>query len=390
MALAARDIFNLLREWPHRGAGTEEEMEAREALVAELTGIPDLDITEEGFTTPRSYLPFFWTIALCQAVFVMVAPLAPMAFAGAAFLLFASHVLYFDWRVSPLIWLGGNTVSANLVARKGAGRRLLILMAHLDSAPASFAYRADQVRHFGLSVWLSTGIVAFGVLVPLAVAAGLDLPLWLRGIFALVLVGQVVLASVDFWRHGFTPGANDNLTGVACATEVATRMWDQLPADTEVRLVITSAEEAGMLGAQHYWRQHQDELKARDTHVLNIDTVGAGKLAIVGESGGFTRVYYDTALMRAAAALSQLNPRYAGVRPVVHKVGDFDSVWFVRDGISALTLAAYDKDGLMPHIHTQDDRAVHVDLGLVEDAVEYAEALLRLLPTPLENKEKKP
>ncbi|WP_417449584.1 M28 family metallopeptidase [Kordiimonas sp.] len=380
MALSARDIFETLSEWPHRGVGTEEEMEAREMLMAKLSGEIDVDVNEEGFFTPRSYLPFFWLIALGQCFFVLLAGFAPLVMMVGGLMLLLSHLWFFDWRVARLVWLTARSTTANLVARKGAGQRLFILMAHIDSAPASFAYRPQQVKHFKLNIWLATGIVSFGVCVPLADLSGIDVPMAVQGFCALALLAQVVMASIDCWRFGYTPGANDNLTGVAAATEAASRLWANMPDDAEVRLVITTAEEAGMLGAQHYWEQHEEELHTRDTHVLNFDTVGSGRLGYVVESGGFTPVYYDTPLAHAAHALVKLNKKFEHIGPARHKVGDFDSVWFVRDGISALTLAAYDEHGHMPHIHTMEDSVEKVDLDRVEEAAGFGEAIIRLVP----------
>jgi hypothetical protein len=380
VTLQARDILETLSEWPHRGVGTEEEMEAREMLIAKLSSEVDVDIHEEGFYAPRSYLPFFWLIALTQAACVLLADFAPLVMlVGGLFVLFA-HLRFFDWRITRLIWLTAKATTANLVARKGEGRRLFILMAHLDSAPASFAYRPSQVKHFALNVWMATGMLSLGVLVPLAELSGLRIPLFLEVLFAAAIIAQVVMASLDFWRFGYTPGANDNLTGVAAACEVASRLWANMPDDAEVRLVVTTAEEAGMLGAQHYWETHEAELHARETHVLNFDTVGYGKLAYVTESGGFTPVYYATPLAQAAHALGRLNKRFEHIAPAKHKVGDFDSVWFIRDGISSLTLAAYDEDGMMPHIHTMEDSMDKLDLVTLEEAAIFGEAIIRMVP----------
>ena len=381
MAVSAREIFEVLSEWPHRGTGSEEEFEAREQLSAKLAGEWGVEVGEEGFITPRTYLPFFWTIALGQAACVLFSSYAPFLIALGGFGLFVSHFLFFDWRVSRLIWMLGRTITANMVAKKGTGRRLVILMAHLDSAPASYAYRADQVSHFKVSVYVGTALVSTGMMIPLIESGGLELPYWLKLLLAGLLVAQAVMASIDHWRFGFTPGANDNLTGVAAASEAASRLWAKMPDDTEVRLVITSAEEAGMLGAQHYWEQHHEELKARETHVLNFDTVGYGKLAFVTESGGFTPTFYDTPLAAAARALTHLNKRFEAIGPARHHVGDFDSVWFVRDGISSLTLAAYDENGMMPRIHTMDDTARGLDMTIVEEAAAFGEAIIRTLPT---------
>ena len=380
MALSAVNIFNKLIEWPHRGAGSEDEMMAREVLTTELVGEPGVEVAEEGLRAPATYLPFFWMVAIGQATAIMLAIWFPyVAFlAGAVFL--GSHLLFFDWRVSPLVWLGPKRLTANLVAKKGEGRRLFILMAHLDSAPASYAYRADQVKHFAVSVYIGTAIVAFGAIIPLFDVSGVTIPIWLRGLLVIAILSQPIIAAMDFWRFGYTPGANDNLSGVAAATATASKLWRHMPEDAEVRLVITSAEEAGMLGAQHYWRAHEDELKARQTHVLNFDTVGNKNLKYVCLSGGFTPVRYEGPLIEAAESLCKQGPHFSNIKAGAHHVGDFDSVWFVRDGISSLTIASYDDENLMPHIHTPQDTSQHVDMEQIVRSALFGEAIIRLLP----------
>jgi len=363
------DLFTRLAEWPHRGVGTEEEMEARESLMAALMDEPDLDIHEEGFMAPASYLNMVWAISGGLLICLWSAHFAPLFIGLAGLALFASHLLFFDWRRSPLAWVGANRVTANLVASKGTGRRLLILMAHLDSAPASFAYRPGQVEHFKQSVWLGTVIIGVAAL---ACFFG-DLPVWLKAVLSMLLVVTGIIASIDFWRFGYVPGASDNLSGVVAASAAARRLWKQLPANTEVRLVITSAEEAGMLGAQHYHSLHKAEFARRETCLINIDTVGVGDLAFVTQTAGFTQLAYDNALVQAATRLGAP----IGIRPARHHVGDFDSVWFNRGGVPAITLAAYDKDGMMPRIHTPDDKPEHVSTEKIAKAAAFAEAIAR-------------
>jgi len=380
MTLSAADIFTKLSEWPHRGASTEQEMMAREMLTTELLGEPGVELAEEGFLAPATYLPFFWLIAVAQVLAIWMSMWMPYmaVLAGAVFL--GSHLLFFDWRVSPLIWWCPKRMTANLVAKKGSGRRLIVLMAHLDSAPASYAYRPDQVKHFAVSVYVGTAIVALGLLVPVFDASGLLVPIWARWVAAGLILAQPIIASFDYWRFGYTPGANDNLSGVAAATAAASKLWRHSPEDCEIRLVITSAEEAGMLGAQHYWRTHRDELKARDTYVINLDTVGSKNLRYVISSGGFSPVHYDPVLQKTAEGLNRQHEQFRGFLPAVHSVGDFDSVWFVRDKIPAITIASYDDEDLMPFIHTPEDKAIWVDIDNVELCAKYAEALVRMIP----------
>ncbi len=380
MPLQAADIFNRLKEWPHRGVGSDAELEAREMLITLLSGEHGVDITEEGFDAPPTYIRFFWLSACVCAVAVMAANLMPAIMVLVGLLGFGSHFLFIDWRVSPLIWWGAQTPTANLVASKGAGNKLYVLMAHLDSAPASFAYRPGQVQNFALSVYIATVLLACGVLVPMIASFGADIDLTTRLVIAAAIIGQALLASIDYWRFGYTPGANDNLSGVAAATAAASHLWRHMPEGAEVRLVITSAEETGMLGAQHYWQTHRDELKERDTYVVNIDTVGCKRLKYVKNSGTFTRSHYDNALTDAAFVAASSNPTFSGIEPGTHRVGDFDSIWFQRDGIPAVTIASYDNHGFMTGIHTMADTEDKVDLKQVGKAAKFAEALVRMTP----------
>lgn len=61
-------------------------------------------------------------------------------------------------------------------------------------------------------------------------------------------------------------------------------------------------------------------------------------------------------------------------------MGDFDSIWFHRDKIPAITIASYNKHALMPAIHTMADTAEKVDLSQVAKAAKFAEALVRMTP----------
>lgn len=386
MSLECKEIFDSLLEWPHRGAGSEDEMMAREQLVTHLVGEPAVDVVEEAFFAPTSYLPFFIMIAGGAGFAIWTASEMLYISLLLGFLFFVSHILFFDWRVSPLIWFSPKKLTANLVAKKGEGQRLFILMAHLDSAPASFAYRPDQVRNFSVSVYLSSSLIATGVLVPVFSIAGYDAPIWLLVLLTLSLCAQVGFAGFDFWKQGYTPGANDNLSGVAAATSTASRLWRRMPDDAEVRLVVTSAEEAGMLGAQHYWQQHKDEFKDRDVYVVNLDTVGNKNLRYIIKSGGFTPVLYTNKLTQTAAVVSSQNKQFSGVQPGTHKVGDFDSVWFQRGGLASVSIASYDDEGLMPHIHTIEDKPDYVDMEKVNLAAQFAEAIIRMVPLTSQTK----
>lgn len=386
MALESKVIFESLLEWPHRGAGSEEEMMAREMLVTHLEGEHGVDTVEEAFYAPTSYLHFFAMIAMGQLFVIWTASEMLYISLALGLLIFTQHFLFFDWRKSFLVWFSPKKITANLVAKKGEGRRLFILMAHLDSAPSSYAYRPDQVKNFAVSIYLCTVVIALGVLVPVLAINDMFLPNWLLVVFSLLLIGQFVIAGYDFWQFGYTPGANDNLSGVAAAVSAASRLWRHMPTDAEVRLVITSAEEAGMLGAQHYWEQHKEDLRDKDVYLINLDTVGNKDVRFVTESGGFTPIFYNNTVTEMARRLVRSNERFRNIEPGKHRVGDFDSVWFQRGGVPSVTIASYGDDELMPYNHTMNDKARYVDLKQVELASGFAEAIIRMIP--VQKKEK--
>jgi Zn-dependent M28 family amino/carboxypeptidase len=190
-----------------------------------------------------------------------------------------------------------------------------------------------------------------------------------------LLAIQLVIATIDFLRFGYTNAANDNGTGVAAVLASAEALWSEVPEGWSVEVLLTGAEEAGMIGAQKWVDRHLNELDRDNVYVVNIDTVGAGQLQFVEKTGTLTTLHYDNALVDLARNLAQTEPQFTKVQATAHRVADFDSVWFARAGIAALTLGAYDENGLMPYIHRPEDTLDKVDVAVVQSAVDFATAL---------------
>ena len=374
--LKAQDIFNRLSEWPHRQTGSEQEFEAREALMAQLAGEVGVFTTEEGYYTPASYIPFLWTVTVTQLISLLAVNFVPLLSLVLSLLAAGSLYLFLDWRKSPAIWWWASKATANLVASKGTGQSLVIVMAHLDSAPASYAYRPNQVKKFTVTLYFTIILHALPLVYALFAASGINVSVGLLLPIQLMMFVSVIIASIDYWRFGATAGANDNLTGVAAASELASRLWADMPENTEIRLVITSSEETGMLGAQHYFTVHKEEILTRDTVVLNLDTVGSQNLRYVTQSGSFSKITYKGILQQTAGLLAGTKS-FPDIHPIQHRVGDFDTVWFARAGVPCLTLASYNMDEVMPYIHTPQDVAKHVHMDTVALSVDFGEMVIR-------------
>jgi hypothetical protein len=215
-----------------------------------------------------------------------------------------------------------------------------------------------------------------GLRLPLAWAALLFAVLWVAASLVLAasgggrttgvvfgLTGGVALAlhAVSFLpRRGAprSPGAADNASGLGVLLE-----WGRVLAarstgpggGAEVTLLVTSAEELGLLGAAHHARLLDRE---RPTLVVNFDTVGLeGKLWLAVRNGrGPAREGLPGAL---SGRLDPLLREIAGRRQVPHVILPFlvgasaDHVPFGDEGFPAMTLGAFGKG--LRHLHTSGD-----------------------------------
>ena len=93
---------------------------------------------------------------------------------------------------------------------------------------------------------------------------------------------RVVLIGAHYDTTPWTPGANDNGSGVAAALVVAEELYDDdLPFD--VRFVFFGSEETGLHGSNHYaYALSQDELE-RIEAMINLDVVATGDLLVFGD-----------------------------------------------------------------------------------------------------------
>lgn len=68
-------------------------------------------------------------------------------------------------------------------------------------------------------------------------------------------------------------GACDNAGGVACILKIVEQLV-QNPVKRNLRVILFSGEELGLLGSQHYAHTHSDELQKQGKLLINIDVSG--------------------------------------------------------------------------------------------------------------------
>jgi len=379
-------IVRDLSALPHRGATTEQERRAADILTKHLQHL-GAKVERQTFSTPKTYIWEVWWLIAGLVLGLLLIPIASWL----AFILVAISaaiaLVHFDWRPSPVSMLPPHGQSQNIIGRPpqssapGKAEKKLILMGHYDSAPVSLLYLPSMVKNFRQSLLISLGLMVLAVIVALLEVLGLGRPFvtWIRWLLIIYFLAQALLSSVDYLRYGYTNGASDNATGAAVAIATAARLWREPIPGWDVEVVLTGAEEVGMVGARAYYLAHKQELSPQHTYVLNFDNIGSGRLQVITRTGSITDVVYDNPLVQAALEVAATSAEFRDVKPGVWHTGDFDSIWFARAGIPSLTLSAQDEQGLIANLHRPTDTLDNVDESLPRHAVDFATATIRHL-----------
>lgn len=167
----------------------------------------------------------------------------------------------------------------------------------------------------------------------------------------------------------FSPGANDDASGVGVILALAERLIREPLAHTEVWLVLTGCEEVSSYGMTAFLDAHAAELGDDTAHII-LDIVGAGKLGFLTTDGLIVkRATHGHALelaRQAAAALPDLRVEaHAGVA--------------TKRGLIALTVDTVYPPGKedVSHWHQMSDTPDRLDAQTLADAHSFTWQVLR-------------
>ena len=281
--------------------------------------------------------------------------------------------------------------SQNVVARgarEDAPARV-VLCAHYDAArtgrafdpgPSAFAARLQRaiplpIGPFRILFW------SLALLLPVIGArmAGIEAG-WLSAIQllpTLVLIGGVFLL-VDISLSPASPGANDNASGVATAISLAGELDADPPANLDVWVLLTGAEECLQEGMRSFLRAHRDELPRESTYFVCLDTLGGGDVRFEAAAGWVVTFEMDRHLVELCEAIATTD----GDRPRARALRD----GYGGDGVLArarryrsTTISCIPADGIVPGQHTYRDVPDRIDPEALERAHGFAFDLIRLL-----------
>lgn len=373
---SVRGIKKICKDVGPRPAGSEQEHEAQKLMAAELDGACDKVEIEPFDVHPGAFLGWILTdgIMMIAAIVLFFFGMSAIALALCALSLIFAIVEFLLYKklLDPFF---PKKTSHNVVAvrkPKGEVRRRIIFSGHADSANEwRFTYYGGSkllVLIIGLSF---VGILLGLVLGIWAVAAGHAFSAADSG--ALNVMRYVFLAWIPilftalFFENKKRPvmGANDDLTGCFISMAVVKYMQqhDIRFENTEVWVVLTGSEEAGLRGAKAFCKAHKNELSDVETVFVGLDTIRDYDFAAVYSRDLTGTVKNDAgacALVKEAAKQTGLDLPYKSVF-----FGATDAAAVTQAGMKAVSVAAMDP-APAKYYHTRLDTADNLDIKTVE------------------------
>jgi hypothetical protein len=260
-------IHHLAGEIGPRGSTRDGERRASAYCARVLTGLGFKPQTEPFVSATSGYLTHL-TVGLLMLTAFIVYPLGGRvsAIVGAliAVLALAFESLELGFRPNPLRWLLPKGDSQNVVATippAAEHRQDLVLIGHVDTNHASLTFTSIGWVDF----WRITAplvFLSFAFEVVLYVLGAVFGWVWVWQASIISAVGALILIAVCVQAElsPFSPGANDNATGVGLVLALAEHFQAEPLAHTRVWLACTGCEEVKHYGAIDFFERHQAEM----------------------------------------------------------------------------------------------------------------------------------
>ncbi|MBE6813258.1 MAG: Zn-dependent exopeptidase M28 [Ruminococcaceae bacterium] len=380
---ATRTIKKVCTEIGPRPCGSEEELKAQQFMAAQVGNAADEIHTDEFTVHPGAF--FGWMKIDAVLLILSVAAFAVgtlvdgldflryvslgLAVVAAAFM-FGEFLFYKEF----IDFMFKKVTSHNVYCvRKPSGevKRRIIIGGHADS---SFEWR---FTHLGGApalyislIYAAIGLAYMVVVGIVAIATKGEFPPALAYIGFAFIPGFICLF-IFLNTKVCVQGANDNLTGCMCAAAVMKYMGDcnLRFENTELWVLFSGGEEAGLRGAKAFAKKHMDEFKEVETMFMAMDTFRDDDDMFVynRDMSGITK--HDKrccSLVRKAAEYADRELKYSSIF-----CGASDAAAITQAGIPSASLAAMNP-GPPRYYHTRTDTWDNMNPRCVEKGIQIA------------------
>jgi hypothetical protein len=379
-------IRHLSVEIKDRGSCTANEHQAAGYIVdqLQLLGVPQVE-SEEFRGTPSTYWPYcaaFGVALVGTLLAVWMGSQAGLVIGGIFNLLgmwamFSESEFTANWTRWILPTRQTKNVVGVIPPKKDVEHKV-VLCAHLDShrTPVFFSTRKWQHLFSGITTAAFLSLVAATLAFFLGALFNWDWLRWAGILFALVQGFVLALvASADFTP--FSPGANDNASGVGVVLGLAEQILKEPLSNSEVNLLFTDCEETGAHGMVAYLDKHSEALGKEAVYII-LDEVGAGQVKIITTDGlVFKHATHPGAMKLARQVASKLGmDTREGVGAAYT-----DALPATKRGLVALALVSQlpQHSAGVNHWHQVSDRIEFIELQALQDIHEFTWNILQAI-----------
>ena len=371
-------IYNLSVKIGKRGTATAGEYQARDYIRDAFDRMGIRNSVEQFKTVTSFSYPYIliYLTSVAGAVFLLLhRPVVSIVLTG-----IGAAAFFLENTSFPLAaLLLPKKTSSNVIGYLPAGKRdknRVIVTAHYDSSRSGIMFSPKFVKGFrNTFIGLVMSIFSMFILTALYWVTRV---VWLKVLVVVLSLDSLVTIALLLHRElkgDYTQGANDNASGVGVLLGIAERFNHETLANTELHLVATGAEEAGMAGMISFVKQHQRILN--DALIINIDTCGAGEVSYVIEEGMIKKFAADHGMVALADMLRSKG--FENVKSRVFTSMSTDALVPLARGYKAMSIMAFDHEGILPNWHWETDVFENVQPAAVNLAYEFTAELIKAI-----------
>ncbi len=360
-----------------RGSTTVEERESAKYIAEQMEKV-GAEVSIESFKSYTSFSYPYGSIYLLSVI-------------GGFISLTANYILSFILSLIAVVIFGFETHSYELISKlfprhlsqnvlgklkaSEQRKRLLIVSAHYDSSRSAISFSPTMVKSFRSSFLLmSLSLALIPVLSALGVIVKGRVWSYLALIPSLYLLFAVILMIHRELFGKYTPGANDNASGVGVLLSLAETLGKQPLENTETWFLATGCEEVGMVGMLSFLREHKDEMK--EAYLLNLDNVGIGDIKYITAEGMLKSYPSHQELVSIAQKIASSHPEI-GAGPKIYDTLTTDALPALVRGYKAMSIMSFDKEGVIPNWHWRTDVYANVEEETLNKVDKYLLEIVR-------------
>ena len=282
-------IRHVCMQLPPRTPGSEGEHAAAEYMAGILQRDCGCRVKTERFDFHPGgfwgYLRFCVVLDFLCALTFFITPWLSLFFVTVSMTLMITEFILYREPIDPLFAKKQGTNVTAVRSPKGDARQRVLFTGHIDAAwEATLSYHISGTFYIVHALVATAGVLLYclwSVLALIGAGAWVDTAAKISLIFLLVWPGVLFYCN----GHRTVDGANDNLTGCFLSIALMKALQEnQVQLDhTEVGVVLTGAEEAGLRGAKAWVKAHKEEYQDVPTYIITIDTIHHPQFLMVNQ-----------------------------------------------------------------------------------------------------------